>query len=337
VIATLSPEGPASMIKDFHQAGFQIESLGLSRIGSIVSGSRKLRDLAKKVRAGIVHCHGLRSDILAAYATLPCARVSTIHADLERDYCYTYGALQGTIAAKGEYMALRRFDAVVAVSELIARRAGAFALKPEVIPNGIDLKTYFLRPEDNENSDIRRKLGWPLDRFVVLHTGVLIERKQPLAVIGAFLQSELSQNEWLVFAGSGPLLEACKAAARGVSNIRFLGHRSDLPDLLRAADAVISSATSEGLPLALLEACACGLRIVASDIEAHRYIASLFPEQVDLFPLGDPSALRERLNVLGQSGRRRPIRPPAASLQAISAERMSLLYQAVYEGVLSRS
>jgi glycosyltransferase involved in cell wall biosynthesis len=139
----------------------------------------------------------------------------------------------------------------------------------------------------------------------------------------------------LVFVGEGELLEKCRQAAVGQPNIRFLGHRSDLCVLLRAADAVVSNSTSEGLPMALLEACACGLRVLASDIEAHRYIGGLFPEQVELFPLDGGAALADRMNVLSRSGRIGPIQPCARSLEAISARRMSRQYQDVYDGAIS--
>jgi glycosyltransferase involved in cell wall biosynthesis len=182
---------------------------------------------------------------------------------------------------------------------------------------------------------MRQKLGWPDDRFVVLHTGSLIKRKQPLEVLAAFLESNLSKNGLLAFAGDGSLVEQCMLAASGSRNISFLGHRSDLVELLGAADVVVSNSTSEGLPMALLEACACGLRVIASDIQPHRYIADLFPKQVSLFALGDNEALAELLNALAARGRENPMCPPAASLEMISAERASRLYQNLYDRVLS--
>jgi glycosyltransferase involved in cell wall biosynthesis len=171
---------------------------------------------------------------------------------------------------------------------------------------------------------------------VILHTGSLTLRKRPLEVIAAFGHSAVREQAVLVFAGDGPLLEQCREAAKEWQNVIFLGHRSDLPDLLGAADVLVSSSASEGLPMALLEACACGLKVLASDIQPHRDIAALFPEQVSLFPLEGDGALTQQLNILGhcQPGGRSC--PATASLQMISAERMSRLYQDLYDRALSR-
>jgi glycosyltransferase involved in cell wall biosynthesis len=317
--------------------GIPIRQLNLSRIGSLVSGTRRLREIADSVEADIVHCHCLRPDILAAYAGLNCVKVSTVHADIECVYRYSHGTLQGTIMANREYAALRKFDAVAAVSETAAQRAAELGLRPEVIPNGVDLNVYAPPSSREKVRRMRESLAWPADHVVVLHTGALIRRKQPLEVVAAFRQSSLSKNGLLAFAGDGSLLEECKLAAGGSRNINFLGHRSDLAELLGAADVVVSNSTAEGLPMALLEACACGLRVIASDIEPHRYIAALFPEQVSLFALGDNEALMELLNALAARGRGNPIYPPAESLDMISAERASRLYQDLYDRVLSLS
>jgi glycosyltransferase involved in cell wall biosynthesis len=335
VVITLSPEASNTCIEDFLASGVAVKQLNMSRVSSLVTGRRALKLSIDLIGADLVHCHGFRADFLVASSGLRCPVMSTIHADLLFDYQLGYGRLAGKLMARREYAALHKTDAVVAVSETAARRAAEFGLRPEVIPNGIDLSIYVPPSDDGEVRRARGPLGWPQDRVVVLHTGALIRLKQPLGVIESFQRSNLSRNAVLVFAGDGPLLVRCKQAAKDCPNIIFLGHRSDLPDLLRAADVVVSNSTSEGLPMALLEACACGLRILASDIEAHRYTAGLFPEQVDLFPVGEGSALTDRLNALSRSGAIVPVLPPAASLQAISAERMSRRYQDVYDRVLS--
>jgi len=337
VIATLSQERDTSRIADFQRMGIRMEQLQLTRIGSLISGMRRLREVANSVGADIVHCHCLRPDVLAAYAGLNCMKVSTVHSDLESDYRNSHGTLQGTIMANRQYAALRRFDAVAAVSETAAQSAAEFGLRPEVIPSGVDLRTYVPTSNPEETRSTRKRLAWPEDRLVILHAGALRGLKRPVEAIAAFRDSAAPNNSLLVFAGDGPLLEQCKQTAKGCRNIIFLGHRSDLPELLSAADAVVSNSTSEGLPMALLEACACGLRVIASDIEPHRYIATLFPEQVSLFPSGDNGALTDLLNALAVRRRRNPIHPPAGSLEAISAKTMSRRYQDLYDRVLSRT
>ena len=73
-------------------------------------------------------------------------------------------------------------------------------------------------------------------------------------------------------------------------HIQFLGRRSDIDDLLSAADFFVLPSDIEGLPMAILEAMAHGLPIVASNVGG-------IPEIIDdereglLFPAGDATAL----------------------------------------------
>src|SRR5690606_34660487 len=116
-----------------------------------------------------------------------------------------------------------------------------------------------------------------------LHTGMLISRKRPLTVIESFLSASLGSSALLVFAGDGPLRHDCETVARGRPEIRFLGPRNDIPELLQISDMLVSASVSEGLRMALIEGAAGGTKILASDIQAHRLVKDLFPEQVFLF------------------------------------------------------
>ncbi len=71
----------------------------------------------------------------------------------------------------------------------------------------------------------------------------------------------------LVMAGDGPEREACEALAAELGlqdNVRFLGSRDDVPQILAACDLVVVPSKSEGLSLAAIEACA-GKAVVGFD------------------------------------------------------------------------
>ncbi len=334
IVATLSPEGPASLFDDFRCRGIVVEQLNLSRMGSLVSGLNRVRAVVESTGADLVHCHGIRADVLATQAGLRCPVVATLHSDLGVDYRMNYGVLLGALMARYDYAALKKMSAVIAVSSSVSQAAGRHGLATEVIPNGVDLNTYNPRLRHGLES-IRARIGWPSGVPVVLHTGVLIPRKRPQETIDAFRCSALSTRGFLVFAGDGPLMAECRKLAAGAKNIQFLGHRADIPELLCAADLLVSNSLSEGLPYSLLEACACGIRLLVSDIPPHRQIQELFPQQVEVFPVNDKDTLAHSFNRLTW-GDSLGI-PPAASLEAISAERMSLSYQNLYDRILETS
>jgi hypothetical protein len=138
----------------------------------------------------------------------------------------------------------------------------------------------------------------------------------------------------LIFAGDGPLRATCERAAGGASNIAFLGQRRDVPDLLRAADILISASGSEGLGTALLEGCASGIRVLATDIPPHRYIQKMFPDQVRIFGRGNSDGVQAALDDLRTVDARHSFQPSPSTLEMISTRRMSCLYQELYSEIL---
>src|SRR5205807_4507369 len=97
----------------------------------------------------------------------------------------------------------------------------------------------------------------------------------------------------LAIAGRGDLADALSARARelGVAGrLHLLGLRSDVADVLAAADLFVLPSLSEGLPLALLEAMFAGLPIVASRV-GEIPTALVDGECGVLVPPGDPAAL----------------------------------------------
>jgi glycosyltransferase involved in cell wall biosynthesis len=100
--------------------------------------------------------------------------------------------------------------------------------------------------------------------------------------------------------GDGPDREeirAAVAAAELEDRIELLGERHDVPALLATADIFVLSSRSEGLPIALLEALAQGLAVVASDVGGVAE-AVVDGESGLLVPAGDPTALAGALQLL---------------------------------------
>jgi teichuronic acid biosynthesis glycosyltransferase TuaC len=134
--------------------------------------------------------------------------------------------------------------------------------KVTVLRNGVDLELF--RP-GNRQAD-RQALG--LAAPTLLSVGHLIERKGHHLIIDAV--AELPGTELLI-AGSGPEEAALKAraASRGVEGrVRFLGAlpQSRLPQLYRAADALVLASSREGWANVLLESMACGTPVVATPV-----------------------------------------------------------------------
>jgi len=335
-VATLSPNPGDSALDDFRSFGIQVEDMKLSRPASFLVGPRLLSDLIHALKIDLVHCHAFRATILFSRCRSSVASIATVHSDLLTDYQMLYGKTIGAWMARREYAALHKFDRVVAVSETAAEAARSRGLRCEVIPNGIDLNTYYPPAVPLEKVLLRQRLRLPLEGTVVLHSGSLSNRKRPVEVISGFLGSRLSENGVLLIAGEGPLRRRCEQAADGAKNIIFLGKRQDIPDLLRASDVLISNSLTEGLPMALLEGCACGTHVIASDIPPHRHIRDLFAQQVYIYSGHGPQAVAAALDANNTKEDATMLQPPPESLDAISASRMSREYQRLYDDLSAR-
>ena len=89
----------------------------------------------------------------------------------------------------------------------------------------------------------------------------------------------------------------------------------------------MSASRAEGLPNAVLEAMACGLRVVLSDIGPHRELLELAPAAGEAVPVGDERALTAAIErAAAASG----TLPEAGLLEQLGAERMSRSYQDLY-------
>ena len=175
-------------------------------------------------------------------------------------------------------------SAVICVSNaersLFLSHFPAAAAKTSVIPNGVDLdRLLAARPMRTE-------------RRVVVSAGRLETYKHVELTIKAF--AHLSDEYHLIVTGDGPeraRLEGITAQLRLGHKVSFLG-RIDVEDLRRwfkSAQVYVSMSTNEAMPVTILEMLACGVRVVASDIPAHRDLKASFGEWLTLVPLTTPA------------------------------------------------
>jgi teichuronic acid biosynthesis glycosyltransferase TuaC len=167
--------------------------------------------------------------------------------------------------------ALRRCDRVIAVSRALADSVAALGVptrRIDVIRNGVDATLF--RPRDR--ADSRGKLGFPGDeRPWLLYVGRVEERKGVLELLDAFSALARSRPDvQLVVVGDGSLKQRIAEAIRGPLRGRILwaGSRplAEVPHWMAACNALVLPSWSEGTPNVVLEALACGRRVVATAV-----------------------------------------------------------------------
>jgi glycosyltransferase involved in cell wall biosynthesis len=179
--------------------------------------------------------------------------------------------------SKVENEAARNATLVVTVSQYSARKIvelyGVDENKIRIIPNGVDTERF--KPVF-DSAEIRQKIGFAKDKQYVLFVGRLVPRKGLNYLVEA-AEHVFEENKETVFVvvGEGPLKNYLASAVkkdRLLSNFVFLGVVSDslLQDLYSCVDLFVLPSIQEGQGMALLEAQAAALPVVAFNISGVR-------------------------------------------------------------------
>lgn len=246
----------------------------------------------------VLHTHNATAHYHAVLATLGLGlrAINTRHG---------MGALDAASRRERLYrLSLRRTDAVATVCEAARRElehAGwPHAARLVAVPNGIDVERFAPRDE-RARERLAGTLGLPPHTRVIGTVGRLNPVKDHAALLQAFARlRDAMPDTALVLVGDGALrgeLAALAAAPELAGRVHLLGDRSDVANLLRAFDLFVLSSRSEGYSIALLEACASGLPIVATEVGGNAEIVHA-GENGLLVPPGDPAVLADALRVL---------------------------------------
>ncbi len=277
----------------------------------------------RRLRPTIVHTHtpkaGVLGRIAARVAGVPIV-VNTIHG-----FHVGHGWVQRHVSLWAERLAARCSDFELCQSreDLDALRAmGVLSAERSVyLGNGVDLRTF--DPSAADRVRARRRLGIPPDAVVVGTVGRLVWEKgyREIFALAEALARRCPPPVVLVVgpretekADAVPDTLLDDLARRGM--VRFLGMRTDMPDLYSAMDVFVLASYREGFPRAAVEAAAMGLPLVLTDIRGCREVVHHGVNGF-LVPPGDPAALCARVEQLvadpalraafGQESRRRAV------------------------------
>jgi glycosyltransferase involved in cell wall biosynthesis len=217
----------------------------------------------------IVHCQRHKPTVygtLAAYMTGKNLKVISHVHGLNRTRSFRRKLLNRAL--------FRRISRIIAVSnavreDIIGTNWMSYPDKVVTIYNGIDVKPYIDYNLNREEAQIR--LDLPHNEIFVFGTvGRLVETKGLGVLLKAFANVyEKCPESRLILAGEGRLESQLRALASELNiseRVMFLGYRTDILEVLKAFDVFVFPSIAEGLPLALLEAMASGLPVIASRV-----------------------------------------------------------------------
>jgi glycosyltransferase involved in cell wall biosynthesis len=222
-----------------------------------ISQIRRIGRLIRERDIRIVHCHDPKTDFYGYLLRLLFPKVkfvSTIHGWIERRKRSRY-------YMKMDRFALKRFDAVIAVSMSIMQTAQKYGIsRLHLIHNSIDINKW-------QPLHFNKR-----DGFRIGFVGRLSKEKGPLDFVltAKKMLAKYPECEFLV-AGSGPEEGGMKALIRAENiekSFKFSGHlkESDLLDLYNGLDLLLLPSYTEGLPMTVLEACAMRVPVIAAKV-----------------------------------------------------------------------
>ncbi len=253
------------------------------RLGLKFPGS--FRELLREGRYQVVHSHVHHfSGYVLRLASLEKVPVRVAHFRSSEDGHYN----KEGVARRFQRMLMKNWinqyaTHIVAVSEGAMRGAWKEGWSGDdrcsVIYNGLDLRR-FCGPSDR--SGVREEFSIPVDGQVIIHVGRFSEAKNHLRLVDIFSRiRHRNRRAHLLLVGGGQ-----DRVERGVrekvrllaleANVVFAKERADVARLLKAGDLLIYPSIWEGLPGVILEACAAGIPILASDLPGTKEIAEHF-------------------------------------------------------------
>lgn len=249
-------------------------------------------------RQDVVHYHAVGPGLVAPIARWAGGSrvVLTVHGlDAERA---KWSRAASTVLQTATWMSAHVPHRAITVSSALADHYETrYGKRGEWIPNGVDPA-----PTMPPGEALERR-GLEPGRYV-LFVGRIVPEKAPDQLVHAFSSRATSfrtQDVKLVLAGGSSFTDGyarkVREAAERDPRIVSAGYvyGDDLRELYSNAGLFVLPSALEGLPLTLLEACAAGLPVVASDIDPHVEVVGEDGPGHRLFPVGDTRALADRI------------------------------------------
>jgi glycosyltransferase involved in cell wall biosynthesis len=293
---------------------------------------RQIEEYIQEDAVDLVHTHGYKADLYGYLAAWRCHKpvVATCHNWV------------GGTAALGIYnhldrMALKKFNALAAVSDAVAQRLLAFGVPPEkikTIANGIDVTAF------------ERAQPLPLlkdEGSIVVGVVARLDLQKGFEYLlrAARELCKMFPGLKIVIAGEGPDRSAIEEMIEQYglqSSVVLAGQQSNMPAVYAAMDIFVLPSLNEGLPMTVLEAMAASKPVIATRVGA---IPSVIKDGENglLVAPKDSEGLRNAVaSLLNDPERRRRLGDQAHAWvsQNYTSEAMALKYREMYEEVLGK-
>lgn len=240
---------------------------------------RQLEELMLREPFDLIHCHMPMSGVVARRAAWQVRKetgreVPVLYTAHGFHFCHGV-PLRNWLYYPIERHYARYTDRLILINEEDYRRGCHFPIRGKVVKiNGVGMDLEKMAPyqkqcwEAGQGGDIRKRYGLPPDCGILASVGELSPSKNHLVAIEAM--AELGDlNLAYLICGTGRMEEALRKKVRELHlerKVCFAGYVDNIPELLQQCDCFFFPSGREGLPVAVMEAMAVGLPVIAADI-----------------------------------------------------------------------
>ena len=243
-----------------------------------IKAYKMLRGIMEREDYDIIHCHTPVGGVIGRLAAMSVKGSKVVYT--AHGFHFYDGAplLNWLLYYPVERFLSRYTDVLITINHEDYERASKdFHAKKTVYVPGVGIDTNKFKPDAALRKQKRAELGLSDDEFAILNVGELIPRKNQrllIEAVGELAKETKGKRKIRCFiAGTGRLEVELKQISHdlGVGDkVTFLGYRRDIAGLLNACDLFVFMSRQEGLPVALMEAMACGCPVICSDIRGNR-------------------------------------------------------------------
>ncbi len=276
IVANRSASTPEQTKADEAQYGIKLHHIDLARAPYSLQNIKAYRQLCKLIREeqiDCIHCNTPTGGLLGRLAGKKCG-IKTVIYQAHGFHFYKgapklnwllYYPIEKWLARHTDVLiTINQEDYELAKDKFRLRNHGPVYYVPGV---GIDLSQY----QVTLSEELRVSLGLEADDIMLISAGDLVERKNYRLAIQAIAEANVKNLKYCI-CGQGPQLAELTAYAQSLGvaeQVLFLGFRSDMKELLQAADIFLFTTKQEGLPRSMMEAMASGLPCVASRVRGN--------------------------------------------------------------------
>ena len=300
----------------------------------------KMAEVAEQESLDLLHCHYAIPHSVSAYLAK-----SMLHPRKLPVVTTLHGTDITLVGADRSYLPITRFsieksDGVTAVSQYLQEatyRTFGVRKQIEVIHNFVNCDIF----KPSNRSDLRARFA-PDGQKILIHLSNFRPVKRPVDVVDVFAMVQSKLPAVLLMVGDGPERSNAEWRARdhGIEkSVHFLGKRSDIEDLMSSADLLLLPSENESFGLAALEAMACEVPVVVSNVGGLPEVITDGVEGYLVEPRNVRGMADRAIEILADPALRSEMgkRARKSARERFCASRIIPIYESYYRKILASS